>query len=91
MAGTPGTGGTVSTVGVGPINIGAWDTSGGNAPDRFLDGRIDDLRFYSGVLTPQQVSGLAAIPEPSTYVLLGIGVMGLVIRKRRSRASHTSR
>jgi hypothetical protein len=90
VAGAPGTGGTVSTVGVGPINIGAWDTSGGNAQDRFLDGRIDDLRFYSGVLTPQQVSGLAAIPEPSTYVLLGIGAMGLAWRQRRSRALDAS-
>jgi hypothetical protein len=91
VAGVAGTGGTVSTVGVGPINIGAWDTSGGNAQARFLDGRIDDLRFYSGVLTPAQVAGLAAVPEPSTYALISFGLVGIAIRSRRVRVSGVSR
>jgi hypothetical protein len=85
VAGNPGTGGTVTSVGDGPLNIGAWDATGSESQQRFLNGRIDDLRFYSGVLTPAEVSGLAAIPEPSTCVLLGIGVVGLIARVSRSR------
>ncbi|MEX2186485.1 MAG: LamG domain-containing protein [Pirellulales bacterium] len=85
VAGNPGTGGTATAVGDGPLNIGAWDSTGGGTQQRFLDGRIDDLRFYSGVLTPAEVSNLAAIPEPSTFVLLGIGLLGLTTRVRRTK------
>jgi hypothetical protein len=85
VAGNPGTGGTVTSVGDGALNIGAWDATGTEMQQRFLDGRIDDLRFYSGVLTPEQVSGLAAIPEPSTFALLAVGAIALASRVSRSR------
>ena len=82
VAGNPTAGGSVSTVGVGPATIGAWNPSGGE--DRFHDGRIDDLRIYSGVLSDDDVSRLAAIPEPSTIVLGVLGLIGAVGSRRRN-------
>ncbi|MEX2186486.1 MAG: LamG-like jellyroll fold domain-containing protein [Pirellulales bacterium] len=60
VAGTPGTGGVVTAVGSGGMNIGAWDTTGGNTQDRFLNGRIDELRVYGGALSPAEIAALAA-------------------------------
>jgi hypothetical protein len=68
VAGTPGTGGVVTAVGSGGLNIGAWDTTGGNTQDRFLNGRIDELRVYGGALSPAEIAALAAAggaPSPA--------------------------
>jgi hypothetical protein len=81
VAGTPGTGGVAPAIGVGALSIGAWDTTGGGTHDRFLDGRIDDLRIYSGVLTPAQVVSL--VPEPSTGLLVLMAVAGMRAFRRR--------
>ena len=86
VAGNAGTGGTASAIGDGPLTIGGWDTTGGDTHDRFLDGRIDDLRLYSGVLTPEQV-GQLAVPEPSASVLAVLGLVwlsGVGARRRRN-------
>ena len=86
VAGNAGTGGTALAIGDGPITIGGWDTTGGDTQDRFLDGRIDDLRLYSGVLTPEQV-GQLAVPEPSASVLAILALVwlsGFGPRRRRN-------
>lgn len=81
-------GGNGSLVGAaGPSAIGAWDgTVFGIGVDRFLDGRIDDLRIFKGVLTDVQVRELAAVPEPSAWILLATATAGLAYLRRRRQS-----
>ena len=52
-----------------------------------FDGQIALLRFYPSLLTADEVMANygALIPEPSTLVLLGLGLVGLGLLPRRSR------
>ncbi|MGD1979444.1 MAG: PEP-CTERM sorting domain-containing protein [Akkermansiaceae bacterium] len=47
-----------------------------------LDGSLDDLRFYTGVLTPSEVQALV-VPEPGTSVFLGLLGIAAGLRRRR--------
>ena len=86
--------GTVdATGGSGPdhvqnrINLGRnpfADPSG----DRAFNGHLGDVQFYHSALTGAEVSQLynnpgTAIPEPSTLLLLVVGIVGLVGSSRR--------
>jgi Protein of unknown function (DUF1553)/Protein of unknown function (DUF1549)/Concanavalin A-like lectin/glucanases superfamily/Planctomycete cytochrome C len=44
---------------------------GGPSPDKPFNGQIDDLRFYSCTLTPEQVQQIALF-EPSRVILSGV-------------------
>jgi len=53
-------------------------------------GSLDEIRIYDSVLSGSQIAGLAtfaAVPEPSTFMLIGLGVLSLgLARRRRARA-----
>jgi hypothetical protein len=51
----------------------------GRASDQFV-GAIDAVRFSTGILTPDQF--LSVIPEPSSVVLLLVGLLSLFARRR---------
>jgi hypothetical protein len=64
------------------MSIGRF-TNGG----RQFDGLIDDFRIYNHTLSFDELTALvtlpASVPEPATALLVGLGLIGLVMRRRR--------
>ena len=55
-------------------------------PDVFNEGwvgLIDDVRIFDTALTPAEIADIMAIPEPSSGLLVGLGAVGLLLRRRR--------
>jgi len=71
--------------GTKPLFIGADEWS---SPGLYnFDGKIDDVYIYNRALSPSEVGTLfSAVPEPNTALLLGVGMMGLGMRRRRTRS-----
>ena len=77
---------TGNIVGSDLLEIGVLN--GGDHAGEVQAGALDDLAFYSGLLSSAEIEGLEAasinpmnIPEPATMVLLGLGA--LVLRRRK--------
>jgi hypothetical protein len=74
-----GTGWTYTRIGMNP------------SYGEYFAGTIDEVFFFSAALTPAQIAvirtqGVLAIPEPSTWALLGGGALTLLFLQRRRRA-----
>jgi hypothetical protein len=71
------------------------DIAGGtgtvDGPDQFLAGFVNEARIYKGALSPDAIREIYAagpIPEPSTVVVGGLAIAGVIfarIRRRKSR------
>lgn len=82
-SGAPQLGGTF-TIGTVQITVGAGQIV---RPDftGVLDGFVTNS-FTTVFPSPANVTGITIIPEPTTAALLGLGIVGLVVAGRRSRA-----
>jgi hypothetical protein len=73
---------------------GIMGIGGNDVGAQLLNGKIDDLAFYNTALSGSEIAtiytnglaGVSAVPEPSTYGLIGAGSLALAafVRRRRS-------
>jgi hypothetical protein len=69
------------TIGNFLTDVNARPTLG--AGSRVFRGLIDDVGFYSTVLTEDEIRAVQVVPEPSTACLIAMGVAGLLVRRKR--------
>lgn len=79
------TGGTVKST--TPLRIGAWANPPSLSPLNFFNGSIDEVRLYDHALSASEITALSAVPEPSTYALISLAILGacLVLKRKFSK------
>ena len=73
--------GSLPSGGEGPYFFSGDPTTGNRTLGDGFRGWIDEFRISDEALLPNQFLN-AAIPEPGTLGLLGLGLIGLIVRKR---------
>jgi len=71
------------------LNFGVYDVGYTQADYRgFYSGALDDIQIYNHALSASEVGTVAGggvVPEPSTFVMLIAGMLGLLVCKRRRK------
>ena len=80
LVGTAGA--TLPIFGSLPLQVGRH--TGAGAPPSYFHGNLDDVYIYDRALSASEVQTLfSSVPEPSTAVLLWVGLAGLGMQRRR--------
>jgi len=74
-------GNTASETGIGPVIVEVGANYGIGAGNAF-DGLIDEIRLSDTALGSDDLLRASAIPEPSSVMLLGVGAMLMMFRRR---------
>ncbi|HAU36777.1 MAG TPA: hypothetical protein DCX07_03555 [Phycisphaerales bacterium] len=78
------TAGTTNTLTDGKVLIGSYGVNA--TADKWIGG-LDEIRIYNNAFTDADALALynatRIIPEPTTMALLGVGAIGLMLRRRR--------
>ena len=83
--------GTDSTFTLGTNNSFFFGGQGSGTSDRNFIGFLDEMALFDGAVTAGEIAGLASgsqtpitlVPEPSRALLLGLGLLCLLMRRRR--------
>lgn len=76
-----GTARTGTDTGFGDVGIN-FGRARNSASDRPFDGKFDDIKAFNTVLTAGEIQA-ASVPEPSSSILLGLGGLALILRRRK--------
>ena len=72
-------------IGTRPLGLGNYFLFNSGGYQYPYNGLVQEVGIWSTALSSQQVSqlySLQSVPEPSTYALLGIGAIGLLMRRK---------